>query len=146
MPPEQHPRAPLRKSAQTAPVKTRIIPTCILTGAVIALSFLAGCESGPTPTPATAIDGVLDVEMRNYLYEPEALQFETGETVEFRLLSVDESHTFTVRDLGINWVVPKEEEPQAQTFTFDRAGTFRLVCIIPGHEGSGMVGTITVVE
>ena len=84
--------------------------------------------------------------MRNYLYEPEALQFERGETVEFRLLSVDESHTFTVPDLEVNWVVPKEDEPQVQTFTFNRAGRFRLVCIIPGHEGSGMVGTITVVE
>lgn len=130
----------------TAPVKTRIIPIFILTGAAFALSALAGCDPKPTPTPAIATDGVLDVEMRNYLYEPEALQFETGETVEFRLLSVDESHTFTVPDLEINWVVPKEDEPQVQTFTFNRAGTFRLVCILPGHEGGGMVGTIAVVE
>ncbi len=84
--------------------------------------------------------------MRNYVFEPGALRFEVGDAVEFRLLSVDEAHTFTVNDLGINWIVPKEEAPQAQTFTFDRAGTFKLICIIPGHEGSGMVGTITVVE
>lgn len=84
--------------------------------------------------------------MRNYLYEPERLQFEVGESVEFRLLSVDELHTFTVREFGINWSVPKGDEPQVETFTFDRPGTFPLVCIIPGHEGFGMVGTITVVR
>ena len=84
--------------------------------------------------------------MRNYLYEPKVLQFKAGETVEFHLLSADEPHTFTVKDLSINWVVPKEEEPQVQTFTFDKTGTFRLICTITGHEGSGMVGKITVLE
>lgn len=129
------------------PVKTRSTLALYLTVVVVALGALTGCPpSGPPPTPAVPTDGVLDVEMRNYLYEPKVLQFKAGETVEFRLLSVDEPHTFTVKDLGINWVVPKEDEPQVQTFTFDKTGTFRLICTITGHEGSGMVGEITVVE
>ena len=128
-------------------MKIRSTLALYLTVTVVSLGVLTGCpSSGPTPTPAVPVDGVLDVDMRNYVYEPGFFEFKVGETVEFRLLSVDEPHTFTVKDLGINWVVPKEKEPQVQTFTFTRAGTFRLICTITGHEGSGMVGKITVVE
>ncbi|MCY4447951.1 MAG: cupredoxin domain-containing protein [Chloroflexi bacterium] len=128
-------------------MKIRSTLTLYLTIAVLALGILAGCgPSGPTPTPAVPTDGVMDVDMRNYVYEPRSFEFEVGETVEFRLISEDEPHTFTVKDLGINWVVPKNEEPQVETFTFNEAGTYRLVCTVAGHEGSGMVGKITVVE
>ena len=114
---------------------------------VVVLGVLAGCgPSGPTPTPAVPVEGVLDVDMRNYVYEPRSFEFKVGETVEFRLISEDEPHTFTVKDLEINWVVPKNEEPQVETFTFNETGTYRLVCVVAGHEGSGMVGKITVVE
>ena len=68
--------------------------------------------------------------------------FDVGQTVEFTLVSRDIPHTFTVRDLGIDWEVSKE--PQTQTFTFDEAGTFTLICAVPGHRGSGMVGTVEV--
>ena len=127
-------------------MKTRTILVLILTGVVI-VGALAGCRSsGPASTPVAPTNGVLEVEMRNFVFEPDRQQFEVGEAVEFRLLSVDDPHSYTVRGLDVNWIVPKSEEPQVQSFTFDRAGTFRLVCIIPGHESSGMVGTITVVE
>ncbi len=128
-------------------MKTSSTLACYLAVIVLALSVLAGCgPSGPTPTPAIPTDGVLDVNMRNYIYEPRSFEFKVGETVEFRLISEDEPHTFTVKELGINWVVPKNEEPQVETFTFNEAGTYRLVCTVAGHEGSGMVGKITVVE
>ena len=100
---------------------------------------------GITPTPASAgDDGTLVVVNRSYAFEPRSFVFEAGETVEFHLSSTDGPHTFTVRDLGISWVVAKEDEPQVQTFTFERAGTFKLICAIPGHQGSGMVGTMEV--
>ena len=128
-------------------VKTRITSILAVIGLIAVSSFIAGCgHSGPTPTPAVPVDGVLDVDMRNYVYEPRSFEFKVGETVEFRLISEDEPHTFTVKELGINWVVPKNEEPQVETFTFNEAGTYRLVCTVAGHEGSGMVGKITVVE
>ncbi len=128
-------------------VKTRSTLALYTAVIVLTLGILAGCgPSGPTPTPAVPTDGVLDVNMRNYVYEPRSFEFKVDETVEFRLISEDEPHTFTVKDLGINWVVPKNEVPQVETFTFNEAGTYRLVCIVAGHEGSGMVGKITVVE
>ena len=89
-------------------------------------------------------NGEMSVLLRNFAFEPRNLLFEVGETVEFSLSSADSLHTLTVRDLGINWRVTREDEPQTQSFTFDRPGTFKLICAIPGHEGSGMVGTIEV--
>ncbi|MDE2836641.1 MAG: cupredoxin domain-containing protein [Chloroflexota bacterium] len=128
-------------------MKTRVTAILALIAVVAVSSILAGCgPSGPTPTPAVPTDGVLDVDMRNYVYEPRTFEFKVGETVEFRLISEDEPHTFTVRDLGINWVVPVEEEPQVQAFTFRESGTFEIICTVAGHEASGMVGKITVVE
>lgn len=106
----------------------------------------AGCGGtpGPTPTAAEAAGGELAVVLRNYAFEPERMRFEAGETVEFGLVSTDELHTFTVRELGINWALPKKEAPEFQSFTFEKAGTYKLICAIPGHEGSGMVGEIVV--
>lgn len=128
-------------------MKTRVTSILALIGLIAVSSFLAGCgPSGPTPTPAVPVDGVMNIDMRNYVYEPRSFEFKVGETVEFRLISEDEPHTFTVKELGINWVVPKNEEPQVETFIFSEAGTYRLVCTVAGHEGSGMVGKITVVE
>ena len=75
-------------------------------------------------------------------FEPRNMAFDVGQTVEFTLVSNDIAHTFTVKDLGIDWEVSKE--PQTQTFTFETAGTFKLICAVPGHEGSGMVGTVEV--
>jgi len=72
------------------------------------------------------------------------LRFEAGETVEFGIVSVDELHTFTVRELEINWAFPKKEAPEFRSFTFEKRGTYKLICVIPGHTGSGMAGEIVV--
>lgn len=102
-----------------------------------------GGDSGPTPTAVASAGGTVNVVHRNFAFEPERLSFQVGETVEFHLTSEDSPHTFTVRDLGISWIVSKDE-PQVQSFTFGEPGTFRLVCSIPGHEGLGMTGTVEV--
>ncbi len=89
-------------------------------------------------------NGEISVLLRNFAFEPRTLLFEVGETVEFSLSSADDIHTLTVKDLGIDWRVTGKDEPQTQSFTFDQPGTYRLICAIPGHEGSGMVGTVEV--
>ena len=115
-------------------------------------------ESKPTVVPpaATAIvvqettdtDALLvEVSLRDptvsgaYVFDPEGLEFNVGETVTLKLLSEAEFHTFTVDELGIDESVDAGSSA-AFTFTFDRAGTFTLICI--PHEALGMVGTITV--
>ena len=117
----------------------------ILAGVLLLGSAVQACggDDVPTATPVGAgDDGTLEVAHRNYAFEPRSMAFDVGQTVEFTLVSNDIPHTFTVRDLGIDWEVSKE--PRTQTFTFEEAGTFKLICAVPGHEGSGMVGTVEV--
>ena len=80
-----------------------------------------------------------------YAFEPSEYSFKVGETVTFTLIGETELHSFTVDELEIDIDIDATVGPGATgtlTHTFDKAGTFRLVCIY--HEGNGMVGTITV--
>ena len=76
-----------------------------------------------------------------YQFGPNEMTFDVGEVVTFTLSAETEFHTFTVDDLGID--VPLDPgTSETLTFTFDKPGTFQLVCI--PHEFQGMVGSITV--
>ena len=77
----------------------------------------------------------------SYAFDPSELVFSVGDTVTFSLTSEAEFHTFTVDELGIDEAVIAHEEATL-TFTFQKTGTFELICI--PHETLGMVGTITV--
>ena len=80
-----------------------------------------------------------------YEFDPSDLNFKLGETVTFTIVGETEYHTFTVDELGIDEDVDGSLKANASstfTHTFDRAGTFKLVCLV--HELEGMVGTITV--
>ena len=113
--------------------------------ATLLMATACAADDGPEPTAVGADnDGTLSVVHRNFRFEPERLAFGVGETVVFELRSSDDIHTFTVKELDINWAVRGDAEPQIQSYTFDRPGTFELMCAIPGHQGFGMVGTITV--
>ena len=76
-----------------------------------------------------------------YQFVPSELNFKVGETVTFENIAETEFHTFTVDDLGID-VSLEPGEPVRHTYTFDKAGSFKLICI--PHETFGMTGTITV--
>jgi plastocyanin len=124
---------------------TRLKTPLLLVIVTLLMATACAADDGPDPTAVGADgDGTLSVVHRNYEFKPERLAFSVGETVDFKLRSADDVHTFTVKELGINWVVRGDAEPQTQTYTFDRAGTFQLICAIPGHQGFGMVGTLTV--
>ena len=116
--------------------------------AVVSILVLQACGDGSDSASDEGArpneNGEISVLLRNFAFEPRTLLFEVGQTVEFSLSSADDVHTLTVKDLGIDWRVTGKDEPQTQSFTFDQPGTYRLICAIPGHEGSGMVGTVEV--
>ncbi len=76
-----------------------------------------------------------------YKFSPSDLTFSVGDTVTFTLTAEKEFHTFTVDDLNIDVSVTGGATVE-HTVTFDRAGSFELICI--PHERIGMTGTITV--
>ena len=74
-----------------------------------------------------------------YAFNPSSLSFGVGETVTFTLTAETEFHTFTVEDLEIDESL-EAGETRKLTFTFDKAGSFSLICL--AHPD--MTGTITV--
>ena len=74
-----------------------------------------------------------------YAFNPPELTFSVGEAVTFTLTAETEFHTFTVEDLDIDQSL-EAGETQKFNFTFDKAGTFSLICLAHPQ----MTGTITV--
>ena len=101
-----------------------------------------------TETGGTAPSGtVTEVKLNDpggsgrYVFAPAKLSFKVGDTVNFKLVSESEFHTFTADDLKIDQSVDANQTVEF-SHTFDKAGTFKLYCI--PHESLGMVGEITV--
>ena len=126
---------------------------------VLVASFLtiAACSSGGEAKPAPNVNAVsnapasapttgdaqITVKMEGkagqYKYNPREFNFNKGQTVAFTLVGDSDSHTFTADDLKIDEFV-NENETRSFSFTFDKAGTYTVVCI-PHPE---MTGTIRV--
>lgn len=78
------------------------------------------------------------VTMRNVAFNPEAIEATGSIAVRNRDLFW---HTFTVEDLDLEVAVPTGA---TRVITLEAPpGTYDFVCAIPGHEGAGMKGTIT---
>ena len=103
----------------------------------------------PTPTTTTACPDrdpsveatAKSVSSGQFRFDPDAFIFNVGDVVTFELVAEAEFHTFTVDELGIDCGLDGGTTT-VHTFTFDKAGTFPLICI--PHESQGMVGAITV--
>ena len=85
----------------------------------------------------------VNVLLWNYQFEPRTYQFSSGELVEFNFKSNDGVHTFSIEQLGIDWVIDSDT-PKIQSYTFTEPGEYKLICLIPPHASLGMVGSIIV--
>lgn len=114
------------------------------------LALAASCAGGgqrdaePTPPPNAR---VVDVSMEDCVgsvscaFSPSEFEFETGDTVRFRLSADSEFHTFTVSELGIDEMI-NARQTRYLDVTFDRPGEYSLICV--PHESLGMTGAIAV--
>lgn len=103
----------------------------------------------PAAAPAPDIpDGAIRVINQDqggsgkYAFSPSEHKFSVGEEVTFALIAETEFDTFTVDELGIDQTI-NAGETKVFSFTFDKAGTYKLYCI--PHQSLGMVGKIVVV-
>ena len=76
-----------------------------------------------------------------HAFSPNVFTFNVGDKVTFELRGRTELHTFNVDDLSIYEVV-SAGQTKSFAFTFDKPGTFKLICV--PHESLGMTGTIIV--
>lgn len=110
----------------------------------VALAVLAAAvvASAVSTNGAVAAAGDLSVVGEQVKFEPDRLRANGGEVGVFVSNRDLFWHTFTIRELDVNVRVPVGAERRV---TFEaRPGTYEFVCLIPGHEQSGMKGTLTV--
>ena len=98
----------------------------------------AGCSEGDI---SFTVDNQDPGGSGSYVFVPNDLTFNVGDSICFTANAESEFHTFTVDALSIDVSL---DPGTTETFnhTFDEAGSFELICI--PHQALGMVGTITV--
>ena len=117
------------------------------TAAVVAL-LVAACGGGsgePEVIGTTVADAeAITVVATDFAFAPATLELAAGEPVNLTLDVEDGGHNLGVR--GTEFLLPIRDEPDAVvgTLVIAEPGTYEFVCTVPGHEGQGMVGTITV--
>ena len=124
-----------------------LVLTALAGGAIVGLVSV-GCVSETEPSVPTSRDVVRITHQDrggsgDYKFVPSEFTFKVGDTITFEMFGETEFHTFTVDALGIDRSVTIGDTI-AFDVTFDRPGSFRLICI--PHEVFGMQGTITVEE
>ena len=136
------------------------VKSLLIVGVLLALSVVAaGCGGGEEATPTQApaatatpipsagvtepVGEVVNVQLTEnpFTFNPADLTFEVGKAYTLSFQEPGEFHTFTVAELGISIFI-NAGETVSDPVTFDQVGTFKLICV--PHEGTGMVGTITV--
>jgi uncharacterized cupredoxin-like copper-binding protein len=138
-----------------------------LTGAVLAHTGheeTAYGKPGDPKKPARIVQVVMREQDGRMLFIPDRIRIRKGEQVRFQLRNSGEvDHEFVVGTLEENFKHMKEmeknpdmehDDPNARrlkpktngeiVWQFTKAGTFDFSCLIPGHRGAGMFGTIVV--
>jgi plastocyanin len=105
-------------------------------GAVLLLALATGALGGETA------EAVVEVEIRDYRYEPQELEVPVGTTVRWVNAEARTSHDvyFPDEDIGADRFFPEESWER----TFEEPGTYPYHCR-PHEEREGMHGVITVV-
>jgi uncharacterized cupredoxin-like copper-binding protein len=110
-------------------------------GGTAAASPVSSPTEGGAETPAAT--EALTVELQDIKFVPPDITVPANTPTTVTLSNTGAApHTFTVPDLGID-----EELQPGETRNIEinaAAGTYKLLCRIPGHEAAGMVGTVTV--
>jgi plastocyanin len=104
---------------------------------------VAACGGGGATQPA----GSTKVSMTEFHFDPSNLNLPAGKMVFFLVNAGSVSHDFVIRDSGGNRIAGSElvSAGDSVVFTADNvpAGAYTIFCDQPGHESSGMKGTLT---
>jgi len=114
---------------------------------LIAIAMLAGCGGGTGG--AAQPSGSIKVTMTEYSFNPSTISVPSGKVVFFLVNAGTISHDMILRDTSGQRVSGAASElvSAGDSFVFTvsnlPAGTYAIFCDQPGHEASGMKGTIT---
>jgi plastocyanin len=114
--------------------------------ALVASAMLAACGGGGGGTAQPA--GSLKVTMTEFKFDPSTETAPNGKVVFFLVNAGTVSHDMVLRDGSGNRVAASELVSAGDSVVFTvaniAAGSYTIFCDQPGHEASGMKGTLTV--
>ncbi|HZQ78826.1 MAG TPA: cupredoxin domain-containing protein [Acidimicrobiia bacterium] len=104
-----------------------------------------GGAPGPEKTALETPAGPkLEVSAKEFAFTPSALSMKAGQATDIVLHNAGSiEHDFSVPDVGFKLSMPPSETGDL-ALTIAKPGTYPFHCSVPGHEGAGMKGTITV--
>ena len=112
--------------------------------AMAAGAMLAACGGSAASQPA----GSIKVTMTEFKFDPSTISAPAGKVVFFLVNGGTASHDFVIRDGSGARVNGSEliSAGDSNAFSIENlaAGTYTYFCDQPGHESSGMKGTLTV--
>ena len=111
---------------------------------VLALSAAAACGGGGGGQPA----GSIKVNMTEFKFDPSAINASAGKVTFYLVNSGSVAHDLVVIGPDGKKVAGSElvQAGNTSVLTVDNltAGSYRIICDQPGHEESGMKGTLSV--
>lgn len=114
--------------------------------APLALGACGGDDGGSSDATAPA-DATLVVEALNLRFDQKEYTATAGDQV-IAYLGIDsQKHTLIVTDDSDTRIGKEAEVTGGEVDTIDAtlpAGTYSLICTVPGHEAAGMTATLTV--
>ena len=113
--------------------------------AVAAVALLSGCGgSGGSSQPS----GSIKVTLTEFKFDPSTISAPNGKVVFYLVNAGTTSHDLIIRDSSGSRVSGSELISAGDSFVFTvnsiPAGTYTYFCDQPGHEDSGMKGTLTI--
>ncbi|TMB98531.1 MAG: hypothetical protein E6J40_06170 [Chloroflexi bacterium] len=115
--------------------------------ALASVALLAGCGGGGGGGNAQPA-GSIKVTMTEFKFEPSTIPAPAGKVVFYLVNAGTTSHDMVIRDSTGKRLAASELVSAGDSFVFTvstlTAGTYTIFCDQPGHEASGMKGTLTI--
>ncbi len=87
---------------------------------------------------------VIEVAGGNYYFEPDVIEVDVGETIEFVFINEGGTHDLVIPELDVGTSIITGGEEESFVYTFDEAGDFDFECSVGEHAAMGMEGEIIV--
>ena len=114
---------------------------------LVAVALLAGC-GGSGGSGSSQPSGSIQVTMTEFKFDPSTITHGSGNIVFWLVNSGSTQHDMAIRDGTGKTLFTSELVSAGDTKEFDvsgiAAGSYTFFCTQPGHEQSGMHGTLTV--
>ncbi len=111
---------------------------------LVALALVAACGGGGPSQPS----GSFKVTMTEYKFDPSTVSAPSGKVVFFLVNAGSLAHDLSIRDTAGTTIAHSDLVSAGDSFVFTvdtiAAGTYTIFCSQPGHESSGMKGTLTI--